>query len=109
MTEIQLNKNVFLRTLQALRGQFELATTAIVLETDETGKQFILTAKRENAPDVRAFGPCTVKGEPLNVEFDLVELEAAINSASIEGDEMTLLIGDGLWVKETAPAGSDED
>lgn len=109
MTEIQLNLSTFVNTLEAIRSKFTLASTTVTLETDESGKQFILTARRENAPEVRAFGPCEVKGAPLNVEFDMADLESAIANASVSGETLTLLVGDGLWVKETAPAADEEE
>jgi hypothetical protein len=108
MTEIQFNRSTFVHTLEAIRSKFTLASTTVTLETDEEGTQFVLTARRENAPEVRAFGPCTVNGAPLNVEFDMADLESAIAGATIGGETLTLLVGDGLWVKETAAADEEE-
>jgi hypothetical protein len=102
MTEITFNRKSFIETLDVFQSQFELASPAVVLETEPSGDRFILTAKRKDAPEVKAFGPCSVKGEPLNVEFDIQDLRRAVAEASTTGDDLTLLIGDGLWVKEAA-------
>jgi hypothetical protein len=104
MTEVTFNRKTFISTLDAFKTRFELASSIAVLETEPSGERFILSAKRTNGIDVRAFGPCSVKGEPLNVEFDLSDLEKAITDATATSDNLTLLIGDGLWVKEALPA-----
>jgi hypothetical protein len=102
MTEITFNKKAFLETLTALETQFKLSSNDLLLETEENGQRFVLEAKRSDGPEVRAFGPCQVKGEPVKVNFDLKEVENAVRSAheGADSDSVTLLIGDGLWVKD---------
>ncbi len=106
MTEVILNKQSFLTTLETIKSRFELAGPSLVLETEPAGNRFALTAKRRDASDVRAFGPCTVKGDPISIACDISELEAAIRNAHADAKEenLTLLIGDGIWVKDPHPA-----
>ena len=102
MTEVTLNKKGLLGTLEALQQQFTLATNELTLETEPSGERFILTAKRSDGNEVKAFGPCNVKGEPVHVTFDLKDVELAVLSAhqGVSSETVTLLIGDGLWVKD---------
>lgn len=102
MTEVTFNKKAFLGTLEALRQQFTLASNELTLETEASGERFILEAKRSDGAEVKAFGPCEVHGEPVRVNFDLTDVENAVLSAH-EGDtseSVTLIIGEGLWVKD---------
>src|SRR5579871_3012804 len=102
MTEVTFNKGAFLKMLEALRTQFNLASNEITLETEEGGDRFSVEAVRADGPQVKAFGPCTAKGSPVRVSFDLKDVEAAIISAHEGADagEVTLIVGDGLWVKD---------
>jgi hypothetical protein len=104
MTEVTFNKKAFLETLEVLQKQFTLASNDLMLETEEGGERFILEVKRSDGQEVRAFGPCQVKGEPVKVNFDLTEVESAVKSAheGANSDSVTLLIGNGLWVKDPA-------
>jgi len=113
MTEVTFDKKTFLATLDALQTQFKLMTPTIQLQTELGGTRFQLHAKRmSDHPDrddmqpVSAFGPCQVKGEPVSVEFDIKDLHAAILDAhqSHEAEKVTLLVGEGVWVKDPAPA-----
>jgi hypothetical protein len=97
MTEITFHTKSFLATLDTLASQFDLAGPTLMLETEASGNRFILTAKRKNDNDVRAFGPCTVVGNPVSVEWDRSDLETAIKNGLTESDEhVTLIIPDGL-------------
>lgn len=102
MTEVTLNKQAFLKTLEVIKTQFELASPSLTIETEPDGKRFALTVKRNNAPEVRAFGPCVVKGEPVSIVCDISDLESAIVNAyeNANEEDLTLLIGDGIWVKD---------
>src|SRR5665213_3394232 len=106
MTEVTLNKRSFLTTLDTIKTRFELAWPSLVLETEPDGTRFSLTAKRANAADVRAFGPCEVKGSPISIACDISDLESAILNAhqDLNEENLTLLIGDGIWVKDPNPA-----
>ena len=102
MTEVTFNKKAFLGTLEALQTQFTLASHELTLETEPNGQRFILGGKRSDGQEVKAFGPCEVKGQPVHVTFDLKDVELAVISAH-EGhsaETVTLLIADGLWVKD---------
>ena len=106
MTEITLNKDVFLKTIQAFQSQFEVENPEVVLESDPGGERFVLTAKRPNGVPVKAFGPCLIKGDQFSVEFDMKELEQSIEEA-FSGSEMTdvtLIIANGIWVKDPSPS-----
>ncbi len=109
MTEVTLNKQSFLTTLETIKTKFELAGPSLVLETEADGTRFALTAKRRDAPDVRAFGPCQVNGSPVSIACDISELEAAIMNAHSDAKEesLTLLIGEGIWVKDPNSATVD--
>jgi hypothetical protein len=102
MTEVTLNKRSFLATLEAIKTKFVLAGPELVFETEPDGRRFQLTAKRQSADDVRAFGPCEVKGDPISIACNITDLEAAIVNAYQNANEenLTLLIGDGIWVKD---------
>lgn len=109
MTEVTLNKRSFVATLEAIKTHFEFVSHSLTIETEPDGARFALTAKQAsptmlgtNAPDVRAFGPCEVKGDPVSIVCDISDLESAIINAYKDAIEenLTLLIGDGIWVKE---------
>jgi hypothetical protein len=102
MTEITFNKNAFLATLEAMLTNFELESNSFTLESEPSGDRFILAAKRKDGNDVRAFGPCEVKGDPISVIFDSVALQHSIEETfrTANAEKMTLIVGDGLWVKE---------
>lgn len=106
MTEVTLNRQSFLTTLETIKTKFELAGPSLVLETEPDGTRFALTAKRRDASDVRAFGPCQVKGTPVSIACDISDLESAIVTAcqDVNEENLTLLIGDGIWVKDPNPA-----
>ena len=108
MTEITFHRKTLLATLDAILTQFDLASSDLILETEPSGDRFILVAKRKDLQDVRAFGPCQVKGNPVSVEFDINDLQTAIVDAhqTDEAENVTLLVGDGLWVKD--PVSRDE-
>jgi hypothetical protein len=108
MTEIQFDRKIFVKTLEAFRTQFQLSKPTVTLQTEESGDRFVLTAIREGASEVKAFGPCRVTGEPVNIEFDMSDLAGAIEAATIASDDLTLLVGEGLWVKENAPLDDTE-
>jgi hypothetical protein len=105
MTEVTFNKKAFLETLHVLQTQFNLVTPAVQLATEPSGERFSLTAKRDDDQNVGAFGPCEVKGDPISVEFDIKDLEAAIIDAHGASDveKVTLLVANGVWVKDPAP------
>jgi hypothetical protein len=108
MTEVTLNKQSFLKTLEVIKTHFEFSSPSLTFETEADGHRFALTAKlivgdqRSNAPDVRAFGPCEVKGNTVSIICDISDLESAIANAYGDAVEenLTLLIGDGIWVKD---------
>jgi hypothetical protein len=102
MTEVTFNKKAFMATLDALQQQFTLASNELTLETEPNGERFILGAKRSDGNEVKAFGPCQVKGAPVHVNFDLKDIELAVLSAhqGAESEDVTFIIGDGLWVKD---------
>ena len=102
MTEVTLSKRGLLGTFEALQTQMTLATNELTLETEPNGERFILSGKRSDGNDVKAFGPCKVKGEPVHVNFDLKDVELAVLSAhqGTESEDVTLIIGEGLWVKD---------
>lgn len=107
MTEVTFDKRSFLATLEALQKQFDLASNELLLETESAGEdasatRFMLEAKRKDGQDVRAFGPCSVKGEMVSIKCDLKEVEQAVILAheGIEAEKVTFIIGDGIWVKE---------
>ena len=130
MTEITLPKKSFLATLDAFQTQFQLASPTILLETEPAGDRFMMVAQRvanpvlpqaakpgpSSAPnlgpalapaetiEVRAFGPCQTAGEPVSVEFDISQLQGAINQAykSSQADSITLVVSDGVSVKTPA-------
>jgi hypothetical protein len=106
MTEVSFERKSFLGMLDALRTQFELSSPTVVLETEPSGERFSLSARREDNAEVKAFGPCVVKGEPVRVEFDIADLQQAVLDAhdGIESDNVTLLVGDGIWVKDPSTA-----
>ena len=121
MTEITLPKKSFLATLDALQTQFQLSTTRVHFETETSGNRFILAAKRglepvlgpvaqdappQSAPEVRAFGPCQVVGEPVSVDFDIKELQSAIINAHglVATESLTLVVADGVTVKRPTAA-----
>ena len=106
MTEVTFHKKTFLATLDALQMQFDLVGPELVLETEPSGERFIMAAKRKDLTDVRAFGPCEVRGEPISVEFNIDDLRAAILDAhqTDEAEKLTLLVGNGIWVKDTTAA-----
>ncbi|MDP4201021.1 MAG: hypothetical protein Q8922_15615 [Bacteroidota bacterium] len=101
MTEVTFDKRTFLATLEAFQKQFTLASTDALLETTSADR-FMLEVKRSDNQDVRAFGPCEVKGEMVHISFDFKEVEQAVISAheGIEAAKVTLIVGDGIWVKE---------
>ena len=101
MTEITFHRKSFLATIDALANQFDLAGPTFKLETEAAGNRFILTAKRNNASDVHAFGPCTVAGNPISVECDRSDLQTAIEGGheTESGEHVTLTIRNGLLVK----------
>ena|SRR5436309_15797482 len=105
MTEITFNKNAFLATLEAMLTKFELASNSFTLESPASGDQFILTAIRKDGPEVKAFGPCEVRGEPISIRFDGPELQESIAKThkGSNAENVTLIVGDGLWVKEPLP------
>ena len=102
MTELTFNKNAFLATLEAMLTKFELESNSFTLESEPSGERFILAAKRKDGNDVRAFGPCEVKGEPVSIIFDSVDLQRSIEEThrNVNSEKLTLIVGDGLWVKE---------
>jgi hypothetical protein len=101
MTEVTFDKHSFLATLEALQKQFDLASNELLLETTD-GEHFMLEAKRKDGNDVRAFGPCQVKGEMVSIKCDMKEIEQAVILAheGLEAVKVTFIIGDGIWVKE---------
>ncbi len=101
MTEVTFDKRTFLATLEALQKQFDLASNELLLET-QPDSRFMLEAKRKDGQDVRAFGPCQVKGEMVSIKCDIKEIEQAVILAheGIETEKVTFIIGDGIWVKE---------
>ncbi len=116
MTEITLPKKSFLATLDALQTQYQLSTTVVHFETEPAGDRFMLAAKRgiepvvgpvgydapvQQAPEVRAFGPCQVVGDPVSVDFDLKELQTAILKVHSDPKEesVTLVVSAGVSVK----------
>jgi len=106
MTEVTFHKKSFLETFDALRKQFD-ATPDIVLETDANGSRFTLRAKGGTHQIVQAFGPCVSIGPAFSVQCNMTDLEQAIVDAHSESDDerVTLIIGDGVWVKDPEPAG----
>jgi hypothetical protein len=102
MTELTFNKNAFLETIEAILTKFELESNSFTLESEPSGDKFILTAKRKDGTDVKAFGGCTVKGEPVSVMFDATELQRSIQETlqNSTAENVTLIVGDGIWVKE---------
>ena len=102
MTELTFNKNAFLTTLETFQTKFELENNSFTLESEPSGDRFILSAKRKDGNDVRAFGPCQVKGEQVAVIFDANELQRSI--AEVHGNSntpnVTLIVGETLSVKE---------
>ena len=102
MTELTFNKNAFLTTLDAFQTKFELESNNFTLESEASGDRFILSAKRKDGNDVRAFGPCQVKGEPVSVVFDVTDLQRSIQETHKDAnvENVTLIVGEGLWVKE---------
>ena len=102
MTELTFNKNAFLTTLETFQTKFELESNNFTLESEASGDRFILSAKRKDGNDIRAFGPCQVKGNPISVAFDVLDLQRSIQethkAANVEN--LTLIVGDSLRVKE---------
>ncbi len=111
MTEITLFKKSFLATLEALRTQFNVIDPTLVLETEPTGDRFSLLAKRSDGQNVQAFGPCEVSGAPVSIQCDMVQLQDAIVAAheNLDEEKVTLLVGDGIWVKDPVTGANDED
>ena len=106
MTEVTFHKKSFLETFDALRKQFN-AVPEIVLETDSSGNRFTLRAKGGTDQIVQAFGPCESVGPAFSVQCNMTELEAAIIDAHADSDaeKVTLIVGDGVWVKDPEPSG----
>ena len=102
MTELTFNKNAFLATIDAMLTKFELENNSFSLESEPSGERFILVARRKDGNEVKAFGPCEVKGPPVSVMFDAPELQQSIEDAhrASNSEKVTLIVGDGLWVKE---------
>jgi hypothetical protein len=102
MTELTFNKNAFLATIDAILTKFELESNSFTLESEPSGDKFILTAMRKGGVEVKAFGGCTVKGDPISVIFDAPELKRSIEETLQNSNALnvTLIVGDGLWVKE---------
>ncbi|GEM_PF-3115159 len=111
MTEITFHKKSFLATIEAFKTQFNVVDTTLQLETEANGERFSLLAKRSTGQNVQAFGPCEVKGEPVSIQCDMLDLEQAIVSAHerLNEEKITLLVGDGLWVKDPATDVSEAD
>ena len=105
MTEITFDKKSFLKTLDAFLTQFQLRSTTARLETQPAGDRFQLSAVRTNDETVVAFGPCKTHGEMVAIDFDLRDLQGAILEAHAPhaAESVTLIVGEGLFVKDPAP------
>jgi hypothetical protein len=110
MTEVTFHKKSFLDTFEALRKQFN-ATPDIVIETDVSGSRFTLRAMGGTDQIVQAFGPCESIGPAISVQCNMTDLEQAIIDAHSDSDvEMvTLIVGDGVWVKDPEPSEVEAD
>ena len=105
MTEVTFHKKSLLETFDALRKQFN-ATPELVIETDANGNRFTLRAMGGTDQIVQAFGPCESIGPAISVQCNMTDLEQAIIDAHLGSDAemVTLLVGDGVWVKDPQPA-----
>ena len=110
MTEVSFHKKSFLDAFDALRKQFN-AVPDIVLETDASGNRFTLRAKGGTDQIVQAFGPCESIGPAISVQCNMTDLEQAIIEAHSDSyaDSVTLIFGDGVWVKDPEPSGIAAD
>lgn len=105
MSEVTFDFRTFLQAIDAILNQ-PIATTMTQLDTDETGGRFRLVIERKDGQQLNAFGPCKVKGDQVSVHFDLRELQTSIlnTHATVDSPEVTIIVGDGMWVKDPTAA-----
>ena len=96
MTEIKFDKNVFLKTLDALTTSFELESPVGTLTTQKKDKRFQLALTRVGGIPVQAFGPCEMKGPDVKVPFNVTQLRGQINATSVDQQFVTLHAGAGM-------------
>lgn len=98
MTEVIFNKSVFIKTLDALTDQFELASPVGLLCTEKAGGQFeLLLARKVESGNalLQAFGPCVIKGPDVKVNFNVEHLRGQIAATSVDKEWVTLHVGAG--------------
>jgi len=96
MTEIKFEKSVFLKTLDALSTNFELQSPVGQLVTDKKQSRFQLGLLRVGNIPVQAFGPCTIKGPDVRVNFNIEQLRGQIEATSADQEKVTLHAGAGM-------------
>lgn len=96
MTEIKFDKVVFLKTLEALSTNFELESPVGQLITEKKENRFKLGLMRTGGIPVQAFGPCTIKGPDVRVNFNVDQLRGQIEATSVDQEKVTLHAGAGM-------------
>lgn len=96
MTEIKFDKSVFLKTLEALSTNFTLESPVGQLVTQKKEGRFQLGLMREGGIPVQAFGPCSIKGPDVRVNFNVDQLRGQIEATSVDQEKVTLHAGAGM-------------
>ncbi len=100
MTEITVNRSVFIQTLEVMRDNYILASPIVSIESDLQPGHFILHAERVNDSPVRAFSPCEDEGVTFKESFNLINMIDEVTAKVPPTLKvLTLVLGGGVRIK----------